>query len=148
MEQNGQRQDAKIDRKIRENIFSYGSLGGEALSERIRKLDGEWDLDRCLEVGGSGIGLMGILMGVLNGRIWRVFTVAALVHLFLYGTRRQSPLAATLRRRGIRTRQEIDEEKFALKAMRGDFQGINPPQGQEVENLAKVSTRVLEAVKA
>jgi hypothetical protein len=29
------------------------------------------------------------------------------------------------RRRGIRTRKEIDTEKFAIKALRGDFAGID-----------------------
>jgi hypothetical protein len=29
-----------------------------------------------------------------------------------------------LRRRGVRTRSEIDREKFALKVLRGDFKNL------------------------
>ena len=31
-----------------------------------------------------------------------------------------------LRRTGVRTRREIDEERYALKALRGDFSGLPP----------------------
>ena len=40
---------------------------------------------------------------------------------------------------GVRTRQEIDCEKFALKVLRGDFRGIEleqmPPIPRQVEDL-------------
>jgi hypothetical protein len=34
-----------------------------------------------------------------------------------------------LRRKGVRTRREIDEEKYALKALRGDFSKLESESG-------------------
>jgi hypothetical protein len=33
------------------------------------------------------------------------------------------------RRLGVRTRQEIEREKYALKALRGDFDGVAEERG-------------------
>jgi hypothetical protein len=40
------------------------------------------------------------------------------------------PPLAVLRRRGVRTRREIEEERYALKALRGDFSGLPPDAPQ------------------
>jgi hypothetical protein len=34
------------------------------------------------------------------------------------------PLLPILRRMGVRSRDEIDREKYAIKALRGDFAGV------------------------
>jgi hypothetical protein len=36
------------------------------------------------------------------------------------------PLMPLFRRLGIRTAREIERERYALKALRGDFRGMNP----------------------
>ena len=47
---------------------------------------------------------------------------------------------AVFRRLGVRTQSEIDEERYALKALRGDFTGIERGEGT-------ASLRALEAVR-
>ena len=37
------------------------------------------------------------------------------------------PPLAVWRRLGVRTQSEIDEERYALKALRGDFRDVRPP---------------------
>jgi hypothetical protein len=39
------------------------------------------------------------------------------------------------RRKGVRTRREIDAEKYALKALRGDFSNV-PVNGEPAESAA------------
>jgi hypothetical protein len=46
---------------------------------------------------------------------------------------------------GIRTRSELDREKFALKALRGDFKSIDLP---ERRSETKGPSKALEAVNA
>ena len=54
------------------------------------------------------------------------------------------PLAA-LRRMGVRTRREIDEERYALKALRGDFSGL-PPDAPR--NLITRVDALLDAIRS
>jgi hypothetical protein len=44
--------------------------------------------------------------------------------LLLHGVQGWRPPVPVLRRIGVRTRSEIDREKFALKVLRGDFQSV------------------------
>jgi hypothetical protein len=54
------------------------------------------------------------------------------------------PPVPVLRKMGIRTRSEIDREKFALKVLRGDFQDVarNPDAFKQTP-----ARDVIEAVK-
>jgi len=49
--------------------------------------------------------------------------------LFQHAVRGWCPPVPILRRKGVRTRREIDAEKYALKALRGDFSGIQANNG-------------------
>jgi hypothetical protein len=55
------------------------------------------------------------------------------------------PPLVVLRRRGVRTRREIEEERYALKALRGDFSGL-PPDAPH-NRVTRVDT-ALEAVRS
>ena len=58
------------------------------------------------------------------------------------------PLLPLFRRMGIRTRQEIDREKFALKTLRGDF-GNSAAEEATVGGVSdEVAARVAAAFKA
>ena len=57
-------------------------------------------------------------------RKWLVLTGAVLGFLFQHAVSGWCPPVPVLRRLGFRTRGEIDREKFALKAMRGDFRDL------------------------
>jgi hypothetical protein len=48
-----------------------------------------------------------------------------------------------LRRLGVRTMDEINEERYALKALRGDFESVDAVTG-----LSGDSRRVMEAMAA
>jgi hypothetical protein len=58
----------------------------------------------------------------------KFFLIPCLVLPFLFQHAIQGwcPPIPILRRRGIRTRREIDLEKYAIKALRGDFTGVRP----------------------
>ena len=139
--------NGKTEARVRENVRYYGAMGGEELSERIRHLEEEWDRDRMLMGMASGLGFFGLLAGLVGGKSWRVFTWMSLPILFLHALGKWVPPAEALARMGARSRREIEEEKYALKALRGDFQGIGARQERESAEAFSRATAALEAVK-
>jgi hypothetical protein len=67
--------------------------------------------------------------------------------LFLNSLGRWVPPVEGLRRMGLRTRREIEEEKYALKALRGDFKGVGEMPMPEGDSLTARALRALEAVE-
>jgi hypothetical protein len=114
----------RIDERTIEFLCYYVEQPPETFSLRIQELDREWDIDRWLEAIGSGAALSGLVLGLSRGKRWLVLPSVILPMLLLHSTQGWSPPVRLLRRFGIRSRREIDSEKFALKVLRGDFEGI------------------------
>ena len=106
----------RIDRQTGANIKSYVSLGQEAMLRRIGALDREWDVERVLEVNASTLALSGLVLGVTVNKKWLLVPGVVLSFLLQHGLQGWCPPLPLLRRLGIRTRGEIDREKYALKA--------------------------------
>ena len=106
----------QIDRKTDANIESYFSLSREAVLRRIEELDREWDVERVLEVNASTLALSGLVLGVTVNKKWLVVPGIVLSFLLQHGLQGWCPPLPILRRLGVRTRGEIDREKYALKA--------------------------------
>lgn len=113
----------KIRRKTEENIAFYGSAGSRAITLRLGQLDREWDIERTLEANAASIGFLGLALGIFANRKW--FALPALISGFLlqHSVQGWCPPVSLFRRLGIRTRDEIDYERYALKILRGDFKG-------------------------
>jgi hypothetical protein len=62
----------------------------------------------------------------------------------LHGIQGWYPMIPLFRRMGFRSRKEIDREKFAMKALRGDFKDINAngANGDQSEQIEKVFAAV------
>jgi hypothetical protein len=113
-----------IDERIARNIRRFANQPKEAISERIATLEREWDVERVLETNASALGLTGLALGATVNRRWFWLTGAVLGFLLLHGVQGWCPPLPVLRRLGVRTRSEIDREKFALKYLRGDFDDV------------------------
>ena len=107
----------RIDRQTDTNIKSYSSLGREALLSRIEALDREWDVERILEVNAPTLALSGLVLGVTVNKKWLLVPGIVLSFLLQHGLQGWCPPLPILRRLGVRTRGEIDREKYALKAV-------------------------------
>lgn len=105
----------QIDRQTDANIKRYASLGREAVLRRIEALDREWDVERVLEVNASTLALSGLVLGVTLNKKWLLVPGVVLSFLLQHGLQGWCPPLPVLRRLGIRTRGEIDREKYALK---------------------------------
>jgi hypothetical protein len=89
------------------------------------------------------IAFTGTLLGLLVNK--KFFAVPCVVLAFLFQPAIQGwcPPVPLFRRKGVRTRREIDAEKYALKALRGDFSNV-PVNGEPAESV-RVAWRAANA---
>lgn len=99
--------------------------GRTDITARIGQLDREWDMDRVVETEGSLMGLLGLALAVTVHRGFLGVPGLVAAMLVVHGTHGWYPLLPVFRRLGIRSQFEIDREKYALKVLRGDFDGLN-----------------------
>jgi hypothetical protein len=107
----------EIDRRTTSNVRRYASSSEEVIQRRIEELDREWDIERVLEVNASTLALTGLLLGVTVNRRWLLLPGFVLSFLLQHGLQGWCPPLPILRRMGVRTRGEIDREKYELKAL-------------------------------
>lgn len=133
-----------IDARIEERIRFYATQPKEAISEHIQELDREWDIERFLQTNAAALALTGLLFGLMR-RKWLLLTGGVLGFLLQHAIQGWCPPIPLLRRMGVRTRGEIDREKYALKILRGDFQNIST----DLEQLkANPASEVLHAISS
>ena len=105
----------EIDRETDRNIERYSDGSRVAIIRRIEQLDKEWDIERVLEVNASTLALTGLVLGITVNRKWLALPGVVLPFLLQHGLQGWCPPLPLLRRLGVRTRGEIDREKYALK---------------------------------
>lgn len=115
---------AELDQQARARIQALRDASDAQLTARITELEEESDIERVLEINASSLALIGLALGVFVNR--RLLAIPAVVLAFLlqHGIQGWCPPVPVLRKLGIRTRQEIDAEKYALKKMRGDYDSL------------------------
>ena len=116
--------NARIDEQIAETVHRFAGQPAGVISERIEEIEREWDIEQTLETNASTIALAGVGLAALTTKKWLILPGAVLSFLFLHGTQGWCPPLPFFRRRGVRTRSEIERERFALKFLRGDFNDV------------------------
>lgn len=110
-----------IDTEIAAMVRFYASKTDYEIGKRIEELNKEWDIGRIVETRASAVSLIGIILGLKRSKMWLILPTIASTFLLQYAVQGWCPPVSMLRRFGFRTRQEIDLEKYALRALRGDF---------------------------
>lgn len=135
----------RIRRQTEQNITRLRHAGPHAIERRLDELDAEWDIERVLETNAASAVLIGTGLGASVNRRW--FALPAIVGAFLlqHAVQGWCPPLPVFRRLGFRTAAEIDRERYALKALRGDFDQIGDVnRGGSV----RVADSVLRAAEA
>lgn len=114
----------QIENVARRRIRHAGGETRAQLTRRIEQLDQEWDIERILEMNASSLAFSGLVLGLFVNRKFLWLPAIVLPFLLQHALQGWCPPILLLRRRGVRTRREIDAEKFALKTLRGDFAGV------------------------
>jgi hypothetical protein len=132
----------QIDRDIEIRVREYSHRSESEIARRINELEREGDIERLLETNASLLAFTGLVLGIIRNRKWLIVPGIVLPFLFQHAIQGWCPPVPIFRRLGVRTRDEIDREKYALKALRGDFDEVNSMRRPEEAEDA------LEAVKA
>ncbi|MFW5882750.1 MAG: hypothetical protein ACOCVG_00115 [Verrucomicrobiota bacterium] len=134
---------AHIDAATVENIMRYSSASDRKLKQRLDELEKEWDVERILETNASALALSGVLLSLVHHRRWLLLSGGVLGFLMQHATQGWCPPLPILRRLGVRTRREIDRERTALKALRGDYDDLPIPERKKDEPLTFEQSRDL-----
>lgn len=93
----------------------------EQIDDRLDELDREWDTERFLETNASALSFTGIVLGATVDRRFLIVPAVVTAFLFQHAVQGWCPPLPIIRRLGFRTQYEIEAERYALKALRGDF---------------------------
>jgi hypothetical protein len=130
----------KIRRQTEMRVAFYAEHP-EEIDDRLAALDSEWDVERALETMAASVSLLGLTLAITRAKKFIVVPIVVQGFLLNFALRGWAPPIIVLRGFGFRTRGEIDTERYALKALRGDFQDL--PKTSEGRGTAPV----LEAVR-
>jgi len=106
-----------IDRETNRSITRHAAMSDQCIRERIRALDREWDVERVLETHAAVLGLAGMTLAARGDRRWLALPAVVLAFLLQHSLQGWCPPLPVLRRLGVRTRGEIDREKFTLLSL-------------------------------
>lgn len=118
-------ENIRIDNLTRKNIVKYSQLSDQEISERIAELRKKWDMERTLEINMASLALTGLALSYLVDRRWTILSGVVLGFFVQHAIQGWCPPLPIFRAIKVRTRTEIEEEKYALKALRGDFENLN-----------------------
>lgn len=133
------KQNTAIDEITLLNIKGYAGKSPAEISQRIKALDKEWDIERVLDFNMSALALCGITLSLVFSNYSIILPILLLLFFIWHAFQGWCPPIPILRFFKIRTRPEIDREKYALKAMRGDF--------KDLSNAVDLATWAFEATK-
>jgi DUF2892 family protein len=125
----------RIDQRITESVRYYSTQPDAVIQQRVEELDREWDIERRLEATASSAIVATSILGFISSRKWFFLTAVVGGFLFQHAVKGWCPPLPVFRAIGARTRKEIDREKFALKALRGDFRDL-PVRPEQPAGLA------------
>jgi hypothetical protein len=118
----------RIQRETSRRV-QYYDWHKDEISERLRALDEEWDIERAIECNASALAFTGVALAVTSdNKRWLILPALVTGFLFQHALQGWCPPVPILRRLGFRTVYEIDEERQALKALRGDYANVSTPE--------------------
>ena len=105
----------KIDQCTQKNIQRFSNESRDVVQNRIRKLNEELDIEQALQFTSAVNALVGIGLGLTVNRKWLLLSAISSAFLIQHSLQGWCPPLPVLRRLGVRTRDEINQEIDALK---------------------------------
>jgi hypothetical protein len=120
----------RIQGRTLHDVSRFVGVDPRFIDERIQQLEREWDVERTLETNAATLSLAGVLLGATVDRRFLLLPAAIAVFLLQHALQGWCPPLPLLRRMGIRTAREIQDEIIALRILRGDFlERVETPEG-------------------
>jgi F0F1-type ATP synthase assembly protein I len=111
----------RIRQQTEQRVAHYARQGRAAIDQRLIELDQEWDIERRLETNAASAVIVGSMLGFFVDRRFILLPMAVGGFLLQHAMQGWCPPLPIFRAMGVRTQAEIEEERYALKALRGDF---------------------------
>jgi hypothetical protein len=96
----------------------------DEIDQRLQVLDAEWDVERLLQTNASVIVLFGLALATTVNRKFLLLPAGVFGFFAQHALQGWCPPIPVFRRLGVRTQREIERERYALKALRGDFDQV------------------------
>jgi Protein of unknown function (DUF2892) len=129
-----------IRRRMESRIGNLAVADRDAVEHRLAELDHEWDIERTLETNAAIASLVGLTLGATVSKRWFIFPAVVGGFLLQHAIQGWCPPVPVFRRLGFRTQSEIEQERYALKTLRGDFTNV-------VESGRDAAEQAIAAVK-
>ena len=116
---------AEINEEIREGmnqrVVQLAEADPAVIDGRLHEIDAEWDIERTLETNAAVLAFAGTVLAATVSKKWLLLPGLVTAFLLQHAIQGWCPPVPVLRRLGFRTSREQEEERFALKILRGDF---------------------------
>ncbi|MCF8012352.1 MAG: DUF2892 domain-containing protein [Clostridiales bacterium] len=106
-----------IDEETRNRIKHFTNLSETEINKRIDELNKEWDTERTLEANFAGVVLLSSILGFTVNKKWFAAGSIASIFMLQHALQGWCPPLPIIRHIGIRTANEINEEKNILKLL-------------------------------
>jgi hypothetical protein len=128
-----------LDAGLRARVEGYRDADEATIGRRLEELDREWDVERLLIVNASSLVTLGALLSLRRrGALALPLVVGSF--LLQHGLQGWCPPLTLFRRLGVRTRREIDLERYALKTLRGDL-SAEAAAGSSADGILELAVR-------
>ncbi len=117
---------------LQDRLAACAAEGHGAIDARLEQLEAEWTAGRMVKATLGVVILAGFTLATLHDPYWLILPGIAGVLLLQYVFFRGGVLAQLFGCMGYRGGKEIDDERFALRTLRGDFRNL--PTVHEVED--------------
>lgn len=131
---------SEVNKRIARDIemaVAYFSEHPDRITARIEELNKEWTIEQALQTNASIIALSGVFAGIFGRKIWLMLPLIVLSFLLQHAIQGWCPPVVLFRRLGFRTSEEINRERNALYALRGDFDSVAHVREEKGDNRAE-----------
>jgi len=109
---------------LEQRLACLADAGPAAIDDRLAELDRERSAGRMAKGTLGVVTLVGCVLAAVHSLWWLVLPGIACLFLLQYMFTRRALLTAAFQAAGYRCSTDIDHEKFALRALRGDFKHV------------------------
>jgi hypothetical protein len=114
---------AKLE-TLEQRLACIADAGPQAIEDRLTQLDSEWSAGRVTKAVIGVLLVAGLALTAILHPWWLIMPAIGGLFLLQYLFSRTSWLGKVFQEAGFRTSSEIDQEKMALKVLRGDFRSL------------------------
>lgn len=122
---------------MKDRLAQAASGGIPAINARLDDIEGEWSAGRTAKSFLGVCILAGTILALTVHWLWVIVPAVAGLTLFEYLFTSTSVLVRLMEGMGFRTRSCIEQEKFALRTLRGDFRTL--PTILDIEDADDIS---------